>query len=109
MKTFLHVGCGPQNKHGLKGFESADWQEIRLDINPEVKPDIIGITLLTRRPVDVTFEISTTSATMLLNAVPIAMPRARPAGAGLPQFPSSAAASSTAIQRLSVRSERRKS
>ena len=42
MKTFLHVGCGPQNKHGLKGFESADWQEIRLDINPEVKPDIIG-------------------------------------------------------------------
>jgi len=31
-------------------------------------------------PVAVAFEISTTSATMLPKAVPMAMPRARPAG-----------------------------
>ena len=40
MKKFLHVGCGPQYKNSLKGFE--DWQEIRFDIDPKVKPDIIG-------------------------------------------------------------------
>jgi len=42
MKTFLHVGCGEQNKSGLKGFDSADWREIRFDIDPSVSPDIEG-------------------------------------------------------------------
>jgi SAM-dependent methyltransferase len=42
MKTLLHVGCGPQNKSGLKGFNSADWREIRFDIDPSVFPDIEG-------------------------------------------------------------------
>jgi len=42
MKKFLHVGCGPQNKTGLKGFSSSDWQEIRFDIDPKVNPDIRG-------------------------------------------------------------------
>ena len=42
MKKFLHVGCGPQNKNGLKGFSSDDWQEIRFDIDPKVSPDIQG-------------------------------------------------------------------
>ena len=42
MKTFLHVGCGPQNKSRLRGFSSPDWQEIRFDIDPNVKPDIEG-------------------------------------------------------------------
>ena len=42
MKKFLHVGCGPQNKHGLRGFNSDDWEEIRFDIDPKVKPDIQG-------------------------------------------------------------------
>lgn len=43
MKTFLHVGCGQNTKEqaGI-GFRGDDWQEIRFDINPEVKPDIIG-------------------------------------------------------------------
>lgn len=41
-KQFLHVGCGSQTKHHLKGFASDNWQEIRFDINPEVQPDIIG-------------------------------------------------------------------
>jgi SAM-dependent methyltransferase len=42
MRTFLHVGCGPQNKSGLKGFDSVDWREIRFDIDPSVNPDILG-------------------------------------------------------------------
>src|SRR3982074_2072460 len=56
-------------------------------------------TRLTRRLVLVTLEISTTSAPMLLNAVPMAMPRAVPAGGVVFQLPSAAAASSTANQR----------
>jgi hypothetical protein len=42
MKTFLHVGCGTQNKSSLKGFNSIDWQEIRFDIDPKVNPDLQG-------------------------------------------------------------------
>ena len=42
MKTFLHVGCGTLTKQDLKGFDSPEWQEVRFDIDPKVKPDIIG-------------------------------------------------------------------
>jgi predicted SAM-dependent methyltransferase len=43
MKTFLHVGCGLKNKTTFTTeFGSADWDEIRLDINPDVVPDIVG-------------------------------------------------------------------
>ena len=41
-KRLLHVGCGPNTKAGLKGFAGAEWQEIRLDIDPGVAPDIEG-------------------------------------------------------------------
>ena len=41
-KKFLHVGCGGQTKVGLKGFNTDAWQEIRFDIDPNVKPDILG-------------------------------------------------------------------
>ena len=43
MKTFLHVGCGPKHKNQTtRDFNSADWQELRLDIDPSVAPDIVG-------------------------------------------------------------------
>ena len=43
MKTFLHVGCGQQTKEfTTKGFNSPDWKEIRLDIDRNVNPDVIG-------------------------------------------------------------------
>ena len=42
MKTLLHVGCGPQDKSELKGFNSDNWSEIRLDIDEDVDPDIVG-------------------------------------------------------------------
>ena len=41
-KQFLHVGCGPQSKNMLKGFDADEWTEIRLDIDPNVNPDIVG-------------------------------------------------------------------
>ncbi len=43
MRKFLHVGCGPHYKDNTtSGFASADWQEVRLDIDESVKPDIIA-------------------------------------------------------------------
>ncbi len=42
MKTLLHVGCGPQDKSQLKGFNKDNWCEIRLDIDEDVNPDIVG-------------------------------------------------------------------
>lgn len=42
-KVVLHVGCGPENAAGLHStFQGAGWREIRLDIDPDVKPEIIG-------------------------------------------------------------------
>ena len=41
-RTLLHVGCGFRCISDLKGFDQGEWSEIRLDINEEVEPDIIG-------------------------------------------------------------------
>jgi predicted SAM-dependent methyltransferase len=46
IKTFLHVGCGPKHKNQTtRAFASDTWQELRLDIDPAVKPDIVGTML----------------------------------------------------------------
>lgn len=42
MKTLLNVGCGNSNISKLSGFNDSEWTEIRLDIDKEVKPDIVG-------------------------------------------------------------------
>ena len=43
MKSFLHVGCGPKRKaQTTKGFNTQEWTEIRLDIDPSAQPDVIG-------------------------------------------------------------------
>jgi predicted SAM-dependent methyltransferase len=43
MSTFLHVGCGPKRKdRTTRGFNTDEWSEKRLDIDPSVAPDIIG-------------------------------------------------------------------
>jgi len=42
-KKVLHVGCGPYSLSGLhETFRTDEWQEVRLDIDPNVKPDIIS-------------------------------------------------------------------
>jgi SAM-dependent methyltransferase len=43
MQTFLHVGCGAKPKdRTTPGFAEASWTEIRFDIDPAIKPDIVG-------------------------------------------------------------------
>jgi hypothetical protein len=42
MKTLLHVGCGPEDKSHIKGFDIDDWKEIRFDIDESVNPDVVG-------------------------------------------------------------------
>lgn len=42
-KQLLHVGCGTASRERLPAcFQSEDWKEIKLDIDPKVKPDIIA-------------------------------------------------------------------
>lgn len=42
-KALLHIGCGTAPRSRLpECFKTPEWQEIRLDINPAVKPDIIA-------------------------------------------------------------------
>ncbi|MBQ7457095.1 MAG: class I SAM-dependent methyltransferase [Desulfovibrio sp.] len=42
-KTFLHVGAGPNHKdRTTRAFAEPSWHEIRLDIDPESNPDILG-------------------------------------------------------------------
>lgn len=39
----LHVGCGPANPLNLnERFRSSGWVEVRLDIDPSVRPDIVA-------------------------------------------------------------------
>lgn len=43
MTTVLHVGCGPRDASPLHAiFRQPGWQELRLDIDPAVQPDIVG-------------------------------------------------------------------
>lgn len=45
-KKFLHVGCGINTKaNTTAAFATKEWQEIRYDIDPAVKPDIVGSML----------------------------------------------------------------
>jgi SAM-dependent methyltransferase len=42
-RTLLHVGCGPKRKaQTTRGFNTPEWTEVRLDIDPAVQPDVIG-------------------------------------------------------------------
>lgn len=41
-KLVLHVGCGPFKRERLhERFRGPDWREVRLDIDPDVEPDIV--------------------------------------------------------------------
>jgi ubiquinone/menaquinone biosynthesis C-methylase UbiE len=43
MPKFLHVGCGRLSKaQTTQAFAGPDWTEVRLDIDPTVKPDIVA-------------------------------------------------------------------
>jgi SAM-dependent methyltransferase len=45
-RKLLHVGCGHASKTDTgPGFQSPDWREIRLDVDPSGHPDILGSLL----------------------------------------------------------------
>ncbi len=42
-KRVLNAGAGPRGSNGLPAFfRTQGWQEVRLDLNPEVLPDVVG-------------------------------------------------------------------
>lgn len=42
-KTFLHIGCGSLRKQNTTpGFNTEEWNEVRVDIDASVNPDILG-------------------------------------------------------------------
>ncbi|MEQ9607024.1 MAG: methyltransferase domain-containing protein [Kiloniellaceae bacterium] len=42
-KVVLHVGCGPQRSAALNpAYQKPGWREIRLDIDPQTKPDVVA-------------------------------------------------------------------
>jgi SAM-dependent methyltransferase len=60
MKTLLHIGPGNSRiEQTTKGFNNGQWQELRLDIDPSVKPHLIGtmtdMSLVTSHSVDAIF------------------------------------------------------
>lgn len=44
-KTLLHIGCGQADIRQLPAYFHTGWQEIRLDIDPDAHPDIVGTVL----------------------------------------------------------------
>ncbi len=41
-RTLLHIGCGPKRLEHLPAYFQEGWKEVRLDIDPSVKPDIVA-------------------------------------------------------------------
>ena len=40
--SLFHVGCGPKRKNQtVKAFASPEWEEVTLDIDKSVKPDLV--------------------------------------------------------------------
>jgi SAM-dependent methyltransferase len=43
LRQLLHVGCGMASRDRLPTvFQSPEWREIRMDIDPRVNPDVVG-------------------------------------------------------------------
>jgi hypothetical protein len=57
MNRFLHVGCGRTAKADTTaGFNNDMWQEVRFDIDPDCRPDIVGTIVDMSRVPDASFE-----------------------------------------------------
>lgn len=42
VRLLLHVGCGTPGESDLPAQFGSDWQEVRLDVDPSVRPDIVA-------------------------------------------------------------------
>jgi SAM-dependent methyltransferase len=76
-RKLLHAGCGHATKADTgPGFQSDDWTEIRLDIDPEGRPDILGtlidMTAVPDKSVDAVFT-SHTLEHLYAHEIPIAL------------------------------------
>ena len=72
-KRFLHVGCGPKYKDSTTpAFASGDWQEVRLDIDKSVYPDIISsvldLSIIDSESFDAIFPVTTLSKYMIMKS-----------------------------------------
>lgn len=59
-RTVLHVGCGHQGIEALPPLDwEAGWRQVRLDIDPAVKPDIVAsitdLTMIEDNSIDLVF------------------------------------------------------
>lgn len=42
-RTLLHIGCGTASPNRMPAcFQGSDWREVKLDIDPTVRPDIVA-------------------------------------------------------------------
>ncbi|CAK0769538.1 SAM-dependent methyltransferase [Gammaproteobacteria bacterium] len=81
INILLHVGCGGATKINTSpGFQSENWREVRLDINPGVNPDIVGsildMSMIPTKSVDGVFS-SHTLEHLYPHEVPIALTEIR--------------------------------
>jgi hypothetical protein len=76
-RVVLHVGCGPHRSEQLeREFPKPDWVEVRLDIDPGAKPDIVAsmtdLTMIENAAVDAIFS-SHNLEHLFAHEVPIAL------------------------------------
>jgi len=76
VKKHLQIGCGPKTILQMKGFDITNWQEMRFDIDPSVKSDVIGsltdMSALESEYVDAVFS-SHNIKHLYLHEVPLAL------------------------------------
>ena len=77
MQRLLHVGCGKKRKqHTTVGFSEGNWEEVRLDIDPAVAPDVIASITAMPQVSDASFDAVFTSHTiehLYAHEVPLAL------------------------------------
>ena len=77
----LHVGCGSATRTNAgPGFQSDEWEEVRLDIDPDARPHIIGsvldMSMVPDASVDAVFS-SHTIEHLYAHEIPIALAEMR--------------------------------
>lgn len=57
MLKFLHAACGNNDKaRTTREFDTDGWEEVRMDVSPEVKPDVVSSLLDMKSIANATFD-----------------------------------------------------